>query len=177
MKEEQQQWELLQKGQQAALAHIFKTHYGALFQYGLHLTGREQLTKDQIQQLFLKLWERRAKLPAVKSVKAYLLQSLRNIIFDDARLRQRATGLKSELINEPASSAEQQLIAKEQSLLRQQQLKAALNKLSDRQREIIHLRFYQAIPYPQIAEMLGMEYQSVRNTVYRAIKVLRKALN
>lgn len=167
-------WEQLRKGQPQALEQLFKQYYQDLYQYGRHFSGHNQLIQDQIQQLFLKLWEKHPNLPAVQSVKAYLLRSLRNILLDDVKAARRAEQQLAQQEITHYASAEQTLILAEQSTIQQQALAEVLAQLSPRQREIIHLRFYQAIPYTDIAQLLDMEYQSVRNTVYRALKALRK---
>lgn len=56
------------------------------------------------------------------------------------------------------------------------QLQEALKSLSPTQQEIIFLRFFNRIPYPEIAEIMGMRYQSVRNAAHRGFKKMRTIL-
>ena len=65
-------------------------------------------------------------------------------------------------------------IETETSLQRKNLLKEKLNQLPDRQREVIHLRYYHNLKNDEIAEVLEMNYQSVANLLGRAIKNLRR---
>lgn len=65
------------------------------------------------------------------------------------------------------------IIAQELNQEQAAQLKRAFDKLTAKQKEILYLRFYQGLDYEQIAEVLDMKYQSLRNAVSRAIKNLR----
>ena len=71
-------------------------------------------------------------------------------------------------------STEEFIISSEQDSRLHGVMVSALNELPPKQREIIHMRFYQDLEYPQIAEITGIKYQSVINHVYRAIQVLRQ---
>jgi len=77
---------------------------------------------------------------------------------------------------ESEMSIEELIISQELSSEQLEKLKIAYRNLSNRQREILHMRYYQDIPYDQIAEMIGIKYQSLRNVVSMAIKGLRVAL-
>lgn len=55
----------------------------------------------------------------------------------------------------------------------------ALNQLPARQKEIIYLRFDEAMDYPAIAiaKLLGITIESVRKQVCRALKTVRELLD
>ena len=53
-------------------------------------------------------------------------------------------------------------------------LKEILPKLNATQREIIYLRFYNDMDYKDIAKVTNLKYQSVRNSMHKALKFLRK---
>ena len=52
-------------------------------------------------------------------------------------------------------------------------MQALLNKLPPRQKEVLYLLFYQDMSYEDIATVMQMNYQSARNLVHRALKLLR----
>ena len=55
-------------------------------------------------------------------------------------------------------------------------LALALNKLSDRQREIIYMKYYQHMEYEDIGRVMDLNYQSARNLLTRALTALRKEM-
>lgn len=72
------------------------------------------------------------------------------------------------------SSAEQQLIARQEEDLQQSYLKEVINGLPPRQRELIFLKYYDGLSYEEIAVRTGLSIQSVYNQVSTAIFTLRK---
>ena len=64
----------------------------------------------------------------------------------------------------------------EEASLEQQKLDAALSRIIDRHREIIHMKYYQQLEYEEIAQIMDLNYQSARNLVNRALIALRKEM-
>ena len=59
-------WQNFLRGDKSALSEIFLSVHDDLFRYGLKLTGDENLVKDAIQDLFLKLWKNRSNLKPIR---------------------------------------------------------------------------------------------------------------
>ena len=55
-------------------------------------------------------------------------------------------------------------------------LATALDQLSERQKEAIYLYYIQEIPLNEVQSLLGMNYQSTRNLIHRAITKLRQTI-
>jgi DNA-directed RNA polymerase specialized sigma24 family protein len=51
-----------------------------------------------------------------------------------------------------------------------------MGRISDRQREIIHMKYIQQLDYEDIARIMSLNYQSARNLVTRALAALRKEM-
>ena len=66
------------------------------------------------------------------------------------------------------------LIEKEERIQIKEKINRLLEVLSDKQREIIYLRFFQELSYDEIGVMLNMTPASVKNVVYKAINKIRK---
>jgi RNA polymerase sigma factor (sigma-70 family) len=52
----------------------------------------------------------------------------------------------------------------------------ALAQLSNRQKEIIYLKFYQELNYEEVSDIMNINYQAARNLLYQSIKSLKKLL-
>ena len=72
-------------------------------------------------------------------------------------------------------SIEAQIIQRETDEHQLKKLSQVLNKLTKREREVIYLKFYQEMDYEQIAALMSINYQSVRNLIHTAISQLKKA--
>ena len=64
----------------------------------------------------------------------------------------------------------------EVSSILKQELITTLNQLTTKQRELVFLRFYQELSYKQIAELLSVNEQSVKNSMQRIIKKMREGI-
>jgi RNA polymerase sigma factor (sigma-70 family) len=172
-------WGLFQEGQPEAVTVLFRRHYQGLYGYGLKISRDESLTKDCIQEMFGELWDKRDSLSPVKHVKAYLLKFLRRQIFHslEQAARQSARDRVSLPAFEVVLSAESVLVQEQLSLETQARLNAALQQLTPREREVLYLRFFDALSCEAISEVTTLRYQSVVNLIHESIKKLRKQVH
>ncbi len=176
MNTDQSKWIRYQNGNQEALGEIFHTYFQELYFYGLKIVAVPDMVKDLIQELFVKLWERRESIGDVVNVKAYLLVALRNELIHASKNNRLSDSTLSEKAGPFILAAEDFMIIEEDSKELKLRLVAVLNKLSDRQREVIMLRFYHNLSFEELAEVMEMNTQSVRNLLFRALERIRKDL-
>ena len=62
-------------------------HYKLLYRVGYHLTGNTQDAEDLLQDLYLKLWQKRDCLPEEAMEQAYLVAMMRNLFVDKRPLK------------------------------------------------------------------------------------------
>jgi RNA polymerase sigma factor (sigma-70 family) len=173
-----QLWDDFRAGNAAALAALFELHYDALYNYGLKLTGDEELVKDCIQNLFQKLWRRREGVRAIQVVKAYLFKALRRHLGDETKLLKQHRHLLPTYSDsfEVTYSHEEFLINEQRDAEQQARLLTAINQLSKRQREALYLKFFDGFSYERIAEVMSLNTQSVRNLIFNALQAIRKVM-
>ena len=176
--DETKHWEGLKAGNIHSLQDLYNHHIGGLYAYGMVLCHDGDRVKDNIHDLFLSIWNNRQGLTIPTSGKAYLMVSLRRKIFDRGSKRDQLTVAleDAEMDRELFSDAEDQWIRAEEEAEIQQKLEMAMAQLSDRQKEIIHMKYYQQMEYEEIARVMDLNYQSARNLVNRALLVLRKEM-
>lgn len=169
-------WINFKEGDFASLGILFEKHYQELFYYGNKIVAMPELVKDAIQDLFIDVWERRNRMMAVENIKAYLIISLRReLIRRMGRLRKE--NLKEQSLSLQFSfSAEDFLISSEQNTEHTRLLTKCMENLTDRQREVILLRFYNNLEFAEISQALEMNIQSVRNLLFRALDKIRKEM-
>ena len=169
-------WRNFRNGDSDALAQIFREQYDSLYYYGMKLTRDEDLVKDCIQNVFLKLWTRRDQLGEIRYVKAYLLKTLQRHISDEAVASGKKKNLQTDLVYEfdITFSHEDFLIAAQISKEQGEALARFLNQLSKRQREALFLKFYEGLDYEKIADVMALNVQSVRNLIHQSLKSLKE---
>lgn len=172
-------WDAFRQGNESAFIFIYETYFEVLFGYGFSIVPDPNLIKDSLQDLFVELRERRAKLGPTDSIKFYLFKSLKRKLLKEIT---KWPGSKDSLDAIPADfqftlSYEAQLIDRQLTAEKISQMNDAISKLSRRQREIIYYSFFEGFSYAQIQEIMGLDsYQSARNLMYKALKELRKLL-
>lgn len=168
-------WLGLKNGDKTCLESLYNENVNILYNYGKKLQTDEELILDEIQNLFIYLWDHRTKLPNEVNSQAYLMTAFKNRIIDHHRRNKYHFSKiddKSDLgASEPI---ENEIINIETTNSQNIKLNRALNKLTSKQKEIIYLKFTLNHSYEEISEILNINYQSVRNLVHRTITELRK---
>lgn len=171
-------WKGLINGDREAFRRLYEKSVDELFRYAGRIIQDEALIEDGIQDLYIKLWEKRRRLPLDAHPKAYLYTSIRNNLirtmerhynkYSDVEVDQMHLGKEE--------SVEKDWIEGENEQIRSGSLKKALQELPDRQRELIYLKYQAGLSYEEIEEVMGITNQSLRNLMNRAMKKLRKLL-
>ncbi len=170
------QRESLDGGDKYTFLALYKSHYQALLSYGLTLTANRELTKDCLQEVFLEVWHKQIyRDKGIKNLRTYLFTWLRRKIFHELALLSGKTS-SDEVIGSVTSTEmcyEELLIAFQQSEEEKEKLLRALKKLTRQQLEMIRLKFFENLTYPEIAEQTSLAPRTVYNLVYQAIRHLR----
>jgi RNA polymerase sigma factor (sigma-70 family) len=176
--EESIHWKSLKSGNINALEALYNHHVDALYGYGVVLCHDPDKVRDCIHDLFVYVWNFREKLSTPDSTKAYLMISLRRRLFEKGpKINEMTVAL--DVTDEPGTlteGLEERWIRYEDESARSIQLEKALGRLSERQREIIYMKYYQQMEYDEIGKIMGLNYQSARNLVTRALTALRKEM-
>jgi RNA polymerase sigma factor (sigma-70 family) len=170
-------WEEFKGGDKNAFMKIYRENYPVLLKYGLKIKYHEEFVKDCIQETFLDLLNHTDTLGNTNNIRFYLLASLRRKIFRKLRydLSFRIDeNYYFDSLQQAESPIEESLIHEEQFQSKKNLLKDLIDHLTPRQREALLLKFYTCFDYTEIAKIMDMNVQSVRNLIYKAIKVLRE---
>lgn len=169
-------WRSFCDGEQEALNKLFSCYYGLLYDYGIKILPDSGAVKDAIQKLFLKLWKKRSSIGVPNSVKAYLLVSYRRILLRDKEQRQNRYRRNKKYLNtifDVTFSREDLIIQNEKVAERKDELVKGINQLNSRQKETLFLKYYYGLTNGEIAEVTGINHQSVKNNLYRALKNIK----
>ena len=172
-------WDAFRSGSREALDHIFRRHASGLYAYGSKFTKDRETVLDCIQDLFVELWNRRQNISSTDCIRYYLLKGLRR------RITRAVHGAKRmEMVSQAAGhldetvdfSAEHLLVTQETEQTTRAKLKRAVEGLTRRQRESIHLKFYHGLDITSVAAVMGLTEASVHTLVSQAVRALRSVL-
>jgi RNA polymerase sigma factor (sigma-70 family) len=165
-------WGAFKNGDDTAFITIFDTHARSLYNYGCKISDDTAMVKDTIQDLFADLLQTRSRLGETNAIRFYLFKALRRRL---VRSKARRTFVFFDF-DQHSPSHEFVLISEQVSAERKDEVSAALCRLSKKQQEAIFFRYYEALSYDQIADLMGLRKQSVYNLINGAIKALRNSL-
>lgn len=172
-------WEGIRKGNKQSLFDLYNNTYFHLVRFGLKITANDELVKDTVTQLFLRLWEKRQRLNAVTQVRAYLFTSLRRMLMDQLEYHAKIDTAVQRMAQQEVASElpyEEIIVRVQQDEELKRWLYHALQQLTPRQKELISLMFFEGYTYQQIATHTAQSVKTVYNTIYNAIRLLREML-
>lgn len=166
-------WDEFTGGSQDAFARLYSDFYAQLIPYAKKICQEKEMALDAVHNTFVYLWQNRESLKEVQSIKFYLLRSVRHECIRLLKIKNQHSQLDEEEILKIKIEAEE-LVLTDLGKRSKERVKQALEELSDRQREIIYLKYFNNLDYDEIAEMLDLNYQSIVNSIHRSIKKLRE---
>lgn len=151
----------------------FKRHYAALCQPVYRMLGDKALAEDLVQEVFVKVWERRNQLTFNDRFIYYLKRScyhaaLSYLASNPHQLTTEASPLlpDSQLSDEPLQYTELQ-----------QEVRRAISRLPEKTRLVFSLVRYEELSYREVAESLQISTKAVEKHMTLALKRLRESLH
>lgn len=171
---EYQLWKEFKSGDAAAYALIYRKYFFILYNYGRKISRDNEMVKDAIQDLFIKVWNNREALNDTTSIKYYLLTSLKRKLLDT--LESRVVRLKTDDNVLDFEITDMDDLEEEAFQDQKERVLHAMNKLSAHQQRLLQMKFYKNQSNQEIAEELGITIQSVYNSVFKILRSIRKQL-
>jgi RNA polymerase sigma-70 factor (family 1) len=151
---------------------IYDAYHRQVFSFAFYLTKSSDIAEEVVQEVFIRIWEKRAQLAPDTYLLAYLKKITQNLVMDIFRKANRDRSLQQHIYNY-MSKLDQQgpdiLLEKELNLAYRQ----ALDRLPPQQKIIFTLSRDENLSYQQIADQLQLSRNTVRNHMAEAIKSVR----
>ena len=147
-----------------------------MFWTAWQFTGNAQEAEDLVQEVFLKLWQKRELLGDIKNSEAYCTTLIKNLYLN--QIRRKRIPITAELSDELKIAAENEsdieeiLERKEESL----QVKCLIEQLPEQQRKIITLHDMEEMSNEEIQQHTGLQPTNIRVILSRARKTIRDKL-
>lgn len=168
----------IEDGDTVALSYIYKENYDLLYDYGLRYTSDVKIVEDSIQEIFISIIKYRKKIGVVHNLQGYLISSFRRQLFLSINKIKR--NISIDQIPEGAfdyfKNPDNEISDKEDIEFLHFTISECINDLTNKQKEIMFLRFERDIPYEEIASILNISVESCYKSIYRTIKTIRCAV-
>lgn len=171
-------WNSLRNGDRQAILALYREHYVGLMNFGVKLSGNRELTKDCFTQVLLRLWDNRQNLPEVSNTRSYLITCIKNEILKELQSEKSLQKRHSQvaIYQNPEPSYEEHIIAMQTDELLRSRLHNVMQRLTDREKELLRMRFFENKSYDEIAMECGITKRTVYNIVFSALKTLKAEL-
>lgn len=162
-------------GDQGAFRQVFEMQERALQYFAEKLLEQRAEAEDVVLMAFQKLWERRATVTSMQSMRSFLYTTVRNQCLDVIKHRQVVQHVHRELIHAaPAGTNYDEYRMLQGELLNL--IYAEIRQLPVQQRQVLEWSFLEDIPTAEIARRLSLTESSVRSARTRALARLRSVL-
>jgi RNA polymerase sigma factor (sigma-70 family) len=150
----------------AALAVLYRQRYHAFLRVAEGVVGERELARDVVQDAFARLVRSQSTFRGDGTLEGWVWRAVVNA----ARSARRAEQVRQTGATETAEIAQPD----EERL--DEEVRALLTSLPERQRLVLFLRYYADLDYRSIAEVLGIESGTVAATLNQGRAALRRML-
>jgi len=167
--------QLVANGNKLAFEQLYEQYEGGVEKYVFFITRSKEVTEEIIQDIFISVWKKREKLPALTSFRGYLYQIARNRVI--SYLRSLKARYKIVELDEAAPGSRQ--TDADHRVLYNQYYKMVLDAielLPGRKREVFNLSLEEDLTLDEIAQRLGLSKSTVKQHLYSATASIREYL-
>ncbi len=144
-----------------------------LYRLASRLLGDHEEAQDIVQEVFIKLWNRREKLDEYRSVEALAVVTTRNLCLDKIKAKkypvESLENLKSD-VPEPGIEIKTEFIDLADKI------KEIIGNLPEQMKTIMQLRDIEGYDFEEIAGIMGMTENTIRVNLSRARKKVRERM-
>lgn len=164
----------IKKGDIRSYEALFRAYYKPLLIYSERIVDDKDDANEIVQDIFLKLWEKRKNLEIKTSVNSYLYRAVYNNslqLLKRKKLDLKYKQYKIHQSNEPTNPSEK-MIATELS----HKIALLLEELPENCKRIFKMNRFQGMKYQEIADELVISIKTVEANMTKALKFFREHL-
>jgi len=142
---------------------------GKIFSYIYRQCDSEAIAEEVVQQVFVRLWEKRERLSSAHSLSTQLFRMSRTIFIDELRKNAQSRRYKETLQYRKEGFTENTLEHKETL----ETVYSAIEQMPPVRKRIFLMSRMEHLSYDQIAEQLSISPKTVENHIALALRYLR----
>ena len=156
----------LNKGLERAVNYLFTVYYVRLCRFARTIVESPEVAEDIVQEVFIRIWERKLKISSQISLDSYLFVAVRNSCISFHRKEKSTVGLEKVMYQ-----------AEETQVCDLTNIWDAINSLPIQCREVLVLVVFENMKYSEAAEKLGISINTVKTQMRISYRELRKKLS
>jgi len=160
------------RAHQERFRHVYAEHVDRVLGYALRRTDRPEDAADVVAETFLVAWRRLGDVPEEPRTRLWLYGVARRVLANQRRGERRRTSLGERLAADLATAVPDHAPGVAERL----RYGHALDRLGERDRELVLLHAWEGLEPREIAEVLGVSAVAARSRLSRARARLRALL-
>ncbi len=166
---------LVAAGDEKSFRILFEKYRSRFYAVALKMTASDVIAEEMVQDIFIKIWQKREELANIDNAEAYFFTTLYRQVYK----HYKKLALDRKLLKLISESASFHNITEETLLLRESErlINEAVAKLPLQQQKVFRLSRQDGFSREQIAEQLHISPHTVRNHLADATKFIRTYLN
>lgn len=172
--EDKELYRKLKEGDEHAFKALFQKFYSAMCHFATQLLQDSEMAEETVQDLFVRIWEKRESLTIETSVKHYLFKSVRNQCLNQIQHQKIRKQYASRILELSHQEVDPEQYYMEVDLIKR--IERCIGSLPPKRQEIFRLSREQGLKYKEIAEELNISIKTVEAQMGLALKYLREEL-
>jgi len=163
---------LIKKGNKRAFDEVFLKYYKQLHAYAYIITKEKDDAEELVQNVFVRIWSKRAQLDANGFLKSFLYRSVHNECLNYIKHKQVRAKFALHYADDEADNIgdlNEEITATEL----ERSIYLAISELPEKCRQIFQLSRFEQMKYQEIADSLHISIKTVENQMGKALKILR----
>ncbi|WP_159454285.1 RNA polymerase sigma-70 factor [Chitinophaga ginsengisegetis] len=159
------------QGDEAAFAHLFHTYQNRLGAFVMQLTGSKPMAEEIVQEIFIRIWEKRDKLSQVEHFHPYLYAVARNYCLSFLKKLGRELARKQawEISVVATHDQEDDTVIKDYRRIIDQ----AISELPAQRQKVYLLSRDEGLRQAEIAERMAISLETVKKHMVLALRSIR----
>jgi RNA polymerase sigma-70 factor (ECF subfamily) len=164
----------LKKGDIRAFNQLFEYYSPKLYGFALKYLKSEVEAEGLVQEVFIKIWNKRESLELDKSFHSYLFTIAFNFIKKQFEKRKVVSGIVDVLAPEIADNSTEKGILYRSVL---HQVIDLLDELPDKKKKIFEMSRFEGLPSKEIAQRIGLAPKTIDNQISEVIHYLKERVD
>ena len=160
-------------GQKPAYQELFERYAQRIYNFSFAYLKNKGDAEELVQDVFLKIWEKREMLDHSKNIKSFIFKIAVNTIYDFMRrknIENAFNDFSKANFNSETENTWHTVIFEDM----QQNLQSLILQLPEQQQKIFKLSKTEGLSNDEIAASLSLSKRTVENHLYRAISFLKE---
>lgn len=174
----------IRNGNEEAFEELFFEYYSSLCRYAFKILKSKDLASDAVQEVFLKIWRRRASWDIYHSLRVYLYHAVRNKALDLLERKNRQQNITKRLSDQVLNSLTKKKIYQQETYKESDEVLELVDTIwnivedmSERRKTVFTLYRRNGLSYKEIAKVMGITRKTVENHMALALQTIREEVD